>query len=87
MTWQQFFIHGPARLFDALVAGVLWLDDVVTRGVVLLYYAYWIVAGSMGALCLLGAALTLLAYLLGVPHALGWPDPILPDVIPRGPRA
>ncbi len=60
--------------------------DLVAFGVRLLWYATWLVAGTLGALCLILAALTVITVLAGIPWMLPL-DPPTPVVLPRSPRA
>jgi hypothetical protein len=84
---RRLLIDAPAAIVDVTVTALLWLDVRVTRAVTLVYWAYWIVAATLGVVCLLAAALTLVAYLLGIPGALGDPIREPPAVVPRSPRA
>jgi hypothetical protein len=87
MTWRLLLIDGPAAIVTCVAAAVLWLDDHVTRLLTLVWYAYWIVVATGALLCLVAAALTVIAFLLGLPMALGRPVPLPVEVVPAGGRA
>jgi len=76
MTARRLLIDGPAAMVDAVAFSVR-----------LLWYAMWIVGATLGVLCLLLAALTLITVLAGVPWLMPPAPPTTPVVLPRGPRA
>jgi hypothetical protein len=77
MTLRRLLVDGPAAIVDAAVFGVR-----------LLWYALCLVAGTLGVLCLILAALTLITVLAGLPWLMPPAPPGPPPVVlPRGPRA